>query len=240
MPARSHPAYPASMAHPRLQILNMPHARDWEERLRLPRFLQPVEMSLNPCVHCPGHCCVPQGAITMVEALRIALLLRVPLQHVVEKRRVDPGHPPAPHATPIPLDEGDVLLFLQVGAHGQCVFLHRLGERGFCSIYDARPGMCCVYPHEVQWKGRRLSVGNTVLCPVQWMQDDAAVARVTRALTAWDNDAAVERRLIRTWSRRRDVDRTYAAFVEHAVRTLARKLGVDAEEVLRPPRRRLK
>lgn len=227
------------MPHPRLTVLNMPHEDAWTPHRNEPRFLRPVEFSVDPCRHCGGHCCSAQVDVTTVEALRIAATLGLPFGDVVRRmpysaQEVRPGNNP-----PIPMEDGTFTLALQHTPQHQCVFLHHIGPRGRCAIHAVRPGPCRVFPYDVAFKGRRIRVGSQALCPVKWLTSDAAVERLTRDIEQWQADQTRERGLVTAWKRSTNKDRTYVAFVTFAVHRLKRALGLDVEQLLAAPRRTL-
>ena len=228
------------MSAPRLYILNTADASWWDTRKRLPKFLEPREFSLNPCNSCPGHCCQPVGAMTITEAVRIATMLHMNPDLFVEVRAADSQRMVRRgEAYPIPLDQGDVQLFVRLNEAHWCPFLHRVGERGYCSIYNARPGICRVYPFELLWKKRHFRVGSTTYCPVPWLQNDETRAAMEANMELWDHDVALHRKVVRSWIKAAGEDRSWGAFFVHAVKALARPLKYDAAAVLERPRRRL-
>lgn len=230
------------MANARLRILNVPDASEWEAVKHLPRFIQRQDFSTNPCATCPGHCCSPEGNITTVETMRMALGLGMPPSQVVQARRVaDLTHDTsASEPLPIPLAGGDVLFFMHLLGRGKrCSFLHTVAGRGVCSIYGLRPGICRVYPFTVAWKGKVMRVGSTSLCQVKWVQDDAVRAGAQEALEAWDQDIRQEKLLLRAWQRHPGEDRSLDAYFRFAAARLQKRMGGDLELLFPVPRRRL-
>ena len=216
----------------------MPHASEWEAVRDRPRFLQPLEFSLNPCAHCPGHCCSGVVALTTVEALRLCLTLSLPLDHVVVRSPVQEGAQGTPQTLPTALSDG--VFTLQLRHKGvQCVFLHHVEGRGMCAAHAVRPAICRLYPYDVDDGGRHVRVGGQNLCPVRWLHDDAADARVERDVRQMDADMAQEKKLLSAWKRRKSGNNSWAAYIVFSVNKLAHALGFDAAEILRPPRRRL-
>ncbi|MEW5851187.1 MAG: YkgJ family cysteine cluster protein [Myxococcota bacterium] len=226
------------MGSPLLRVLNMPDVSEWDKVRHLPRFMQPVEFSLAPCTHCRAPCCWVDVELTTVEAARIALNLALPFDDVVTRHVLREGEERLSKNLPIPLVDGPTVLRLKRRANSECNFLNYVGERGRCAIHGLRPGICRLYPYEVQWGRRHVRVGSQSLCPVRWLKDDAAEARLRENLTQIDADRALERKLLTSWKRRRG-ERTWQAYVPFAVRKLAPELGASAEEYLREPRRTL-
>jgi Fe-S-cluster containining protein len=226
------------MAARHFRIQEVPDAEEWARVKHLPRFLQPVEFSLTPCVGCHGHCCYGVVGVTMVEALRMALALTVPIQDIVEVEPVPQDGRSVGKTPPLPLEGGDVTLRVRHTDRHACVFLYHLGGKGRCSIHALRPGICRVYPHSVEWGRRRVSVGTQTLCPVRWLQDHGTRTRMQEDLTRWDQDLADEKRLLRAWQKQ-DGRRTLEAFAYFAAVRLARRWGVDLPALLAPPRRTL-
>jgi Fe-S-cluster containining protein len=228
------------MTQPRLAILNATDAAWWDERRKLPRFMEPREFSTNPCNQCPGHCCQPVGALSVTEAVRMFATLELSPDLVVERRPADPNRVKTRREPePIALEgEGEVQLFMRLKDRW-CPFLHHVGTRGMCSIYALRPAICRVYPFELVWDGTHMRVGTTTYCPSGWLQDDETRTRLEATMVQWDADVALHQKVLRSWKRRKQGPRTWEAFVEHAVRTLAKPLGLNAQRLLQPPRRGL-
>lgn len=221
------------------RVVDMEHVSFWEERRHLPRFLFPFEYSKDPCSSCVGYCCQTIVHITMVEALRVALPLGVALDEVVRRIPAD-GERGQKQTVPIPLDEGEVRLVLrQQAGNGSCVFLHAVGPRNICSVHALRPGVCRVFPYRVDVGDRIVSAGAPIACPTRWLYDEAIEQRVAGDVRQWLDDIEEERALVRAWSAHDDEDRSFPAFTRFAIRRLASRYGLDADELLRPPRRRL-
>jgi len=182
---------------------------------------------------------VPQGNVTMVEAVRISTLLALPLDDVVTHPLISTLDRGLDHSDPqpIPLAEGEVLLFLRL-KRNTCIFLHNVGNRGFCSIYAARPGICRIYPFHVEYDGVGQRVGNESLCPVKWVQDDALRSHVATEMERWKKDERAEISLLKAWRADAGEDRSWNAFYRFSVHKLQRHLGINAEDVLRPTRPR--
>ena len=215
------------------KIFDMPHEDFWREKRALPYEEFPYELSLSPCDDCAGLCCSAVVNLTTVEALRIAVTLAIPLDEIVDRQR-DDGETGASQSVAIPLDEGDVRLALKSADPGTdaCIFLHAVGARRRCSIYELRPGACRQYPYTMQVDDTLLSGGAPTLCPTGWLQNDEVAARVERDIRAWFAVMEEERALIASWVDDDSADRSFGAFTRFAVRRLASSFGKDAEELL--------
>lgn len=221
------------------RILDMEHVSFWEERRHLPRFLFPFEYSKDPCSSCVGYCCQTIVHVTMVEALRVVLPLGVPLDDVVRRIPAD-GERGSKQTVPLPLDEGEVRLVLkQRESDGGCLFLHTVGARNICSVHALRPGVCRVFPYKVDVGDRIISAGAPIACPTRWLYDEAIEQRVAGDVRQWLEDIEEERALVEAWRAHDGEDRSFAAFTRFAIRRLAGRYGLDADELLRPPRRKL-
>lgn len=224
---------------PSLRILNMMHDDVWQEKRELPTFLYPAEYSIDPCGRCSGHCCQTEVYITAVEAMRLALTLSLPLEAVVV---CDPADSPRGRnqSLPIPLDEGEVRLRLRHTEQTQaCVFFHSVVGRGMCAVHGIRPGVCRIFPYQASYLGERVSAGAPIVCPVSWTYNQDTERRLQADLDEWYQAQADEKKLITAWRRHKSDDRSFAAFYHFAVRKLAKRYGKNADEILRPPRRRL-
>lgn len=224
-------------------ILDMPEESWWAEHRTKPRFMMPVEFSLSPCATCPGKCCLPENAFTTVEATRIALTLLLPLPTFAKVTRVGDATPQK-HTVPFPLDDaGEYVLSFQplVQPHGDetCVFLHRVGEVGRCSIHSVRPGVCRMYPYRVELGDRVLHAGMPLTCPSQWLQNASVRRRVRKDTESWLRDLERERELVEEWRSAEEEDRTLAGYARWAASVLAPELGLDFEALYPPRRRRL-
>lgn len=221
------------------RILDMEHVSFWQKKRDLPRFVFPFEYSLDPCSGCVGYCCQTIVHVTMVEALRISLALGASLDDMVQRIPAD-GERASKQTIPLPLDEGEVrLVFRQQEGHGGCVFLHAVGPRSICSVHALRPGVCRVFPYKVDVGDRVLSAGSPIACPTRWLYDEAVEERVSADVARWLEDIDEERALVAAWSEHDDDDKSWPAFQRFATRRLASRYGRDAEELLRPARRRL-
>ncbi len=226
------------------RILDMEHVSFWEEKRKLPRFMFPFDYSLDPCASCVGYCCQTIVHVTMVEALRVSLPLGVALDDMVRRIPAD-GERGNKQTVPLPLDEGEVrLVFRQQEGHGGCIFLHAVGARSICSAHALRPGVCRVFPYKVDVGDRVISAGGPIACPTRWLYDERVEARVDEDVRRWLADIDEERALVEAWRAQADdaaspSDRSWLAFQRFAIRRLAGRCGLDADEILRPPRRRL-
>jgi Fe-S-cluster containining protein len=153
----------------------------------------------------------------MTEAVRIANGLAVPVDDVVERVPGADGHHPW-FTIPIPLEDGLETLALRRTSHGSCRFLLGVGSRGRCAIHPMRAGVCRLFPYEVDYGGRRYSVGDQSLCPKAWLVDKDSPRRVQRDLEAWLTDLAAEEDLVARWSRRSRGARSWSAWVAFARR----------------------
>jgi Fe-S-cluster containining protein len=224
-----------------LTILNMPHKDEWEALKHRPRFLQPVQFSMEPCTRCPGHCCSATIRLSAWEAFRIALLLGITIESMTTLEPVADGEKPPPQSHPFRLDDGRFIFTLRHADSGydRCVFVMDLDGRGRCGVHALRPGACRIFPFEVEMEGRHLWVGTQAPCPTKWLQDDTTPQKVLADVDAWDADLARDKELVSKWNRGRRKDRSFNAFSAFMVRALAPELGKDPEEILAPPKRGL-
>ena len=223
----------------RLRILNAPHASEWERFKNAPACMVRVERSLSPCDGCLSHCCHHDAHLSAFEATRMALTLAVPLESFVVPepyKAADIGLAPY-HA--IRLDEGRVRLKLRRREDRSCVFLFKLGERGRCGAYALRPGICRLYPFELEEGDAHIHVGTLAYCPTQWLHDEDTEARIEGDLQRWREDLAADKKLVARWNRDARQDRSFAAFARFAVESLAPSFGVAPDELYPRPRRRL-
>ncbi|MBI5494023.1 MAG: YkgJ family cysteine cluster protein [Deltaproteobacteria bacterium] len=225
------------MASPRLRILDMIDEAEWARLRRMPRFLQPLEASTDPCVTCPGNCCMAQIRVTTVEALRIVLTLTLRFEDVVDVSRVGPEH--TDYRPRVPLRDGPVVFQLKVTPGTGCLFLFHVGGRGRCSIHGLRPGPCRMFPFHVVMGRREMQTGSQRLCPIGWVRTDALEKRVARDVAQFDKDLREEKRLVDAWVAADGGQKEFTEFLAFAIRRLAPAFGRDAEELLAPPRRRL-
>lgn len=117
---------------------------------RLKTIAQDVEAKID-CTACANCCRVATTQITERDAVHLAKYLRVKLGDFLHDYTLETE------------DEGRILK----RGEGGCVFL----EGNLCSVYDARPSSCQVFPHLVKGNGSLLSrmwhmPDRAVYCPI--------------------------------------------------------------------------
>ena len=119
-----------------------------ERRLKI--MAQNVEEKID-CTTCANCCRVATTQITERDSERLAKYLRIKLSDFIREYTVETE------------EEGRILNRNDNG----CVFL----EGNLCSVYDARPNTCEVFPHLVKGNGSLLSrmwhmPDRAVYCPI--------------------------------------------------------------------------
>lgn len=119
-----------------------------ERRLKI--IAQDVEEKID-CTTCANCCRVATTQVTERDCEHLAKYLRVKLSDFIRDYTVDTE------------DEGRILNRNE----GGCVFL----DGNLCSVYDARPNTCEVFPHLVKGNGSLLSrmwhmPDRAVYCPI--------------------------------------------------------------------------
>jgi Fe-S-cluster containining protein len=223
-----------TMGRSRFHIVNMVEASRWARLRAMPRFLQPLDASLTPCAGCTASCCALDARLSSVEALALAIQLRLPVDDVVA--RVPPGISPLWYAPSIPLEGGPVTLALRRLPDGTCAFLHRVAGHVRCAIHALRPGVCRLYPFDVVHGRRRITVGSQVFCPCRWLQDGDTRRRTREDLERWLGDLRADTALLRAWARHGGPGRAWPDFVRFAGARVAKMVGVDPAEVFQAPR----
>ena len=213
--------------HPRLVILDVPEApadgsniaaRGWSIFQRRPQ-------SLSPCTHCTAQCCSLSAQLTVVEALAIIFGLGLAPQTCVRLRPRLDGDPLA-YQTPIKLEDGHHMLFLQKTGD-YCTHLVRPGQpTSRCGIYGLRPAICRMYPYSFTLDGTAYKAGNQSFCQVSWLQNEQARTQLQADALEWRKDVAQDKQLVGKWNRGRRV-RTQDAFFHHMVHTMGPALGYD-------------
>jgi Fe-S-cluster containining protein len=223
----------------RLEVLNARPAAEWERFKRVPRALIPIEHSINPCIGCRAHCCHHILHLSAFEAVRIACVLTLPPEEFVDAEAWtrpdrDIG---VPVLHPIRTDAGPVRLRLKQQEDKACAFLYSIAGKGRCGAYAARPGVCRIYPFEIEDEIGRVRVGTTDYCEQAWLFDDDTVAGLERSVADWRADLSRDRELVARWNRGTRAERSLGAFYRWAVAELADELGGDLEAIYPPPRR---
>jgi Fe-S-cluster containining protein len=124
-------------------------------------------------------------------------------------------------------------------ANHRCVFLHAINGKGRCAIHALRPGPCRLFPFDVLYGKRHVSVGSQTMCPTSWLKNADMEARVVQDLLRWDSDLAEEEKLLAAWRRKKERDQSLNAFTWFAARRVARAMGIKRHPLLDPPRRTL-
>lgn len=224
------------MSSPRLVILNCVSEEDWRSFKALPRFVQPLEHSKDPCRQCPGWCCQADVRTTAVEAVRIALTVGVPILHFVDVVPAAASSDSVMDWPIIPVADGEFRLRMSK-VNGWCTWLHRTGERGTCAVHGQRPGPCRLYPFDMTIGERHVVVGSQKLCPVAWVKTEAMETRVHEDLKKYDLDLAAECALIDAWKvQGKGGMENFLAF---AILREGLRMGFDMEELGSPPRKTL-
>ncbi|HEX5635274.1 MAG TPA: YkgJ family cysteine cluster protein [Gemmatimonadales bacterium] len=228
------------MARP-LVVLNAVPVAAWQKLALAPRQLLVKDRSLDPCRTCAGTCCQFIVQLSAVEAVRMALTLSLPLEDIVEAMPYEPDTAGQRGYHAIATDAGKVMLVLRrAGEARACVLRYSVGARGRCGAYSVRPGQCRMYPlHVEEEDGTQVRIGTDAYCPTGWVHDDDTALRLRDHLDRWRADIARDAVLCRRWARRKDDDRSLAAFFRFAAFELADELGLDPAALYPPPRRRL-
>mgnify|MGYP000944369711 CR=1 FL=1 len=223
-------------------ILDVPDVSEWEEIKRLPRAMQPMAHEVMPCTDCGGHCCGLQVIVSGVEMLPIVFALRARLETLVEPALHDPADT-VRRPRPFVLDDaahgqGEFQLRLRRGANGLCSMAFAPGGKvGRCGVWAMRPGNCRIYPFRVEVDGATFRVGDQLLCPTRWLQDDATRASTERDARAWLKDLAVEERVVDAWNARSG-PRSFEAYLGYLFDEVAPSLGFDRRAFDRPEKPR--
>jgi Fe-S-cluster containining protein len=198
------------------------------------------DKSMTPCAHCPARCCQFLVAVSLPEALRLALTLSLPLSAVVYPGTWKDPVSVLRFSTPIVLDEGPRVLFLRQ-ENGWCGQLVRAGhDDARCGIYELRPIVCRMFPFEVEVAGKSHSFGSAFIemCEVGWLYDDATEKRLGADFARWRADMVDDRKLAALWNDAVVEDRSFRAFVRFAHERLAPRLGLDPRAAFRFPEKK--
>ena len=133
---------------------------------RLKSIAQDIEEQID-CTTCANCCRVATTQITKRDTERLARFLRVPESEFLREYTVETE------------DEGRILKRNENG----CVFL----DGNLCSVYEARPNTCELFPHLVKGNGSLLSrlwhmPDRAVYCPI-----------VYNSLEAWKTETGFKK-----------------------------------------------
>lgn len=228
------------MGHARLRVVNMVEPDEGARLNRAPLALRKNRYAMNPCAHCPGHCCALSVLLSTVEAQRIALTLAIPLGEVVVTRSpLDEFTPSMTDPPVIPLDTGDQFLQLKRSLSTKsCVFMLGINGQGRCGIYGLRPHVCALFPFHLSDGESLFKVGNQNHCPVKWMRTDGLEEDASARHAMFLEDRAHERELVESWRAHDGADRSFEAYAAFSQRFVVEKLGFPAPEEVPPLVRR--
>ena len=135
--------------------------RNYQER-RLVRIAQDIEDQID-CTACANCCRVATVKVTERDVEKLARALGVSRQRLLsEYTQEDPADESA-RDRPYRQAEGRVLKRTQAG----CVFL----QGNLCSVYEARPHTCAIFPHLTRGAGSLVSrlwqmIDRACYCPI--------------------------------------------------------------------------
>jgi Fe-S-cluster containining protein len=216
---------------PKIKLAAYPTPADYAKVAHLPDCLRGFRASSNPCPRCPGHCCELLLSLTVHDVARICVALTIPPTEFchLEERRDDWRSPP------IFLDGKKLRLMLTSGPRKPCIFLHRMDKQRRCAIYELRPMTCRLYPFKWQ-QGELISGPRMVWCPEKWLLDGAARQRITAVIKQGLIEEEESALSINAFADQQRHPQTADGFMQYAVEEGARLLGIDASEVLAPPK----
>jgi Fe-S-cluster containining protein len=199
-----------------VRILNVMEAP--AGRTRIPDEGMP-SFSTTPCEHCEARCCSMQTTLSTVEVIRVARHTgRAPLE-LVEIRpysRAVPTHLAWPFKLDGPVSRA---VFSLRRTSGRCGLVTE--ER--CGVYEARPAICRIFPFHVEDERGRVGVGNTLNCPVQWLQTAELREGLARDVERYREDRARDLESVRFWNRgrrARSVEGLVGWLMEHVAEQL--------------------
>ncbi|MCP4500538.1 MAG: YkgJ family cysteine cluster protein [Deltaproteobacteria bacterium] len=224
-----------------LKILGMPRLDEWEHLRSLKRALHPEDYAVNPCRFCSAECCKSAIRLTLIEVLRIAFTLGLPLQRFLEPHALSENDGPSGNCEPLLLDVGEVELRLRRQEGGHCMFVKVLDEgEMICSIHGLRPGACRFFPFSIEEEnGGKFHVGAQLFCPAKWIQDDGLDEHLESQLFAWREDLVAEKEFVALWNSDDREDRSFSALLLFIFDEVAPALGYDSRRLSSLPKRGL-
>jgi Fe-S-cluster containining protein len=221
------------------RILDIPHAEP-DELVRIGHgmWLQQNNYATNPCIYCPSRCCALTVDLTIVEALRIAYTLVIPLMDFIELREPS-DMKPAKLSHPFRLHGGNKIFTLKQD-EGYCVHVVRPGQlRSRCGIYELRPAICRLYPFTMEHQGAEIQMGVQSKCPVQWMQSEDTRLRAYADMKQFQKDYADDEKWTEVWNQETREDILLETFIEFLMYEVGPALGYNPKLFTPLPERRL-
>ena len=201
-----------------------------------PRQFAPFGAHPDACSVCPSRCCRGTVRASVADVVRFCTALKVPYRAAFTLVWSANGtgfildEAPAEWA----IDDVDVRpiradFALRQDANGQCAHLTDLGGHFRCSVYDARPSACRLYP--ISWSSKdRIGGPPMVFCPVPYAVTPTMEADVRREI-AWSiRGRTLHDTLAEEWENE-DVDgpRTPETMTRFVLTRAAERLGESPE-----------
>jgi Fe-S-cluster containining protein len=193
---------------------------------------------LNPCQVCPARCCRLNVKVSLGDAVHYCRTLGlpffsgltlVPSNHLTHAFRVerDPRVNPSEEGW-----LGTCEIQLRRRADGSCHGLVDIGGFERCSIYEARPSLCRLYPMVWSSDVAKGSPG-MILCPVPYgvtaAEEREFVRNIENSIERWETHDDI----VAEWHDLSPPEgRTVEAFMMFAIPRAAEAMGVSADGIL--------
>ena len=205
------------------------------ERGRKPTFLNIVQGSEAPCLDCTSYCCRARVVINVPDLVRLAGPLGIHPSSLCDLTEAD-----SRNGEPALIGDTPKHMVLRRAEDDHCQLLLSVDGQRRCGVHAIRPGICRVYPFSYTRGTTRYELGH-VMCPTEWVLSTERQDRVLDDVESYEQDRALDRRIVREFNARPAEERTARAFWEHAMREGGASLGQDVSFMFREaPRTRLK
>jgi Fe-S-cluster containining protein len=205
------------------------------ERGSKPRFLNIVQGSEAPCVDCTSYCCRARVVINIPDLVRLSGPLAIHPFSLCDLTEAD-----SRNGEPVLIGDTPKHMVLRRGEDEHCQLLLTVDGLRRCGVHAIRPGICRVYPFSYVRGSMTYELGH-VMCPTQWILSKERQDRVLDDVECYEQDRALDRRIVKAFNQRPVEERTALAFWEHAMREGGKALGQDVSFMFRvPPRTQLK
>jgi len=197
---------------------------------RKPRFLQVLQASEAPCSTCHGECCKARVIMNIPDLIRLAAPLQVHPSSLCDLTEVE-----SRHGEPVNIGEAHKHIVLRKRDDNFCALLLDVDGHRRCGVHSLRPSICRIYPFGYERGQVSYSIG-AYICPTPWIVSTDRRNQILDDVERYEQDRALDRRLVRRFNALPDQERTVNAFWDFAMRQGASELDYDIRYITDRPR----
>jgi Fe-S-cluster containining protein len=202
---------------------------------RKPSFLNVIQASETPCLGCTGECCRARVVMNIPDLVRLAAPLGIHPSALCDLTECETRN-----ATGVLIGETAKYIQLRKRDDGFCRLLLEIDGHRRCGVHSLRPSICRIYPFSFE-RGSSVYAMGLVVCPTQWIVSAHKRDAILDDVESFEQDRALDRRLVKRFNRLPEGERTPAAFWLYAMVEGGRELGLDVSYLSQQaPRRQLK